>query len=164
MSEDIPINIAWNFSLETYFKQIGEKAQGNAILHAKAEKKFSKLKMPLDLGIIVIGTINGFVSVGSEQIFQSWPYASLIVGLISLFCSILSTISSYHSYGKVCENHHQVSIQYAKLYRFLALELNLAREHRMSPHDLLKMTKETYDRLAEVSLPIPDDILEAFKK
>lgn len=164
MSEDIATNISWNSSLERYFKETGEKAHGYSILHARAEQKFMTLKTPLDLGIIIIGTINGFLSVGSEQIFNGWPYSSIIIGLVSLFVSMLSTISSYYSYGKRCEGHRQVGIQYAKLFRFLLIELGLPRNERMSPHDLLKLTKEAYDRLAEISPSIPNDIIETFKK
>ena len=163
MSEEIANNITWNPSLERYFKETGEKCHGYSILHTRAEAKFTRLKIPLDLGIIIIGTINGFLSVGSEQIFNHWPYASIVIGIISLICSTLSTISSYYSYGKRCEGHRQVGIQYAKLFRFLLIELGLPRDERMSPHDLLKITKESYDRLAEISPLIPTDILDTFK-
>lgn len=33
----------------------------------------------------------------------------------------------------------------------------------MQPHDLLKMTKETYDRLQEISPPLPESTTEKYK-
>jgi len=41
--------------------------------------------------------------------------------------------------------------------------MSLPREERMSPHDLLKHTKDAYDRLQEISPLIPPEIVKEFK-
>jgi len=55
-------------------------------------------------------------------------------------------------------------IHYSKLYRFINVELRLPREQRMQPGDFLKYTKDQYDRLAELSPPIPSSITKEFSQ
>jgi len=163
MSEDLAPEISWTEQLESYFAQTGERANGLAWMHQQAEAKFDKLKTPLDLSMIIISTINGFLSVGSTQIFQGWPFASTILGIISLFVSVLNTISSYFSYGKRCEGHRIAALSHARLYRYLSIEMSLPRNERATPHDLLKSTKDSYERLKEISPMIPPDIIQMFQ-
>ena len=42
--------------------------------------------------------------------------------------------------------------------------MGLPRAERMTPSDLLKHTKEAYDRLQEISPLIPPDIIKTYKK
>lgn len=76
--------ITWHESLETYLRSTGEKAHGLSWLHKKAEDLYTHRRTLIDLPVVVVGAINGFVSVGSAQIFQGWAYGSIVVGLISL--------------------------------------------------------------------------------
>jgi hypothetical protein len=56
------------------------------------------------------------------------------------------------------------AIHYAKLYRFINVEMRLPREQRMQPGDFLKYVKDQYDRLAELSPLIPTSITHDFSK
>jgi hypothetical protein len=55
------------------------------------------------------------------------------------------------------------AIHYAKLYRFINVELRLPREQRMQPGDFLKYVKDQYDRLAEISPLVPTAIIHKFQ-
>lgn len=149
--------------LETYFAQTGEKAHCYSWLHKQAESMFSYRTIFLDLPTIVIGAINGFISVGSKQIFPNDEFSSVYIGVIALFVSLLNTINSYFSWARRAEGHRISSLQYSKLYRFLAIEMSLPRNQRMSAAELLKLTKESYDRLNEISPLIPPKIIKEFK-
>jgi hypothetical protein len=162
MTEEISKDVTWNEDLEAYFVKTGERSFGLSWLHKKAEEQFTLRKTPLELGTIIIGAVNGFISVGSNQIFSGWSYSSIIIGLVSLFVSVLNTIQSYYSYGKRCEAHRIASIQYSKLYRYLSIEMSLPRDQRVSPHDLLKFTRDSYDRLNEIQPLVPNNIIQAF--
>ena len=56
------------------------------------------------------------------------------------------------------------SIHYAKLYRFINVEMRLPRDQRMQPGDFLKYVKDQYDRLAELSPLLPSSITSAFSR
>ena len=164
MSEDaLSKQIHWNTRLEEYFAHTGEKAHCLSYLHKRSEENFSRLCVFIDLPVIILSTINGAVSVGSSTLFGDSNYASVGVGAVALITALLSTCSSYFSWSRRAEAHKISSIQYAKLYRFLTIEMALPRDERMTPSDLLKYCKEQYDRLSEISPLIPPGVIVDFK-
>jgi hypothetical protein len=155
--------ITWHTRLEEYFAQTGERAHCLSWLHAKAEEMYSSRTGWIDLPVIILGTLNGAISVGSDSLFGNSQYASVGVGVVALMTAILTTVGTYFAWAKRAEGHRISSINYGKLYRFLSVEMSLPRHERMTPDDLLKYTKEQYDRLAEVSPLVPPTIIEMFK-
>lgn len=154
--------VHWNNRLEKYFADTGEKAHCYSWLHKKAEEMFSKKSVWIDLPVIILGVLNGATSIGSKSLFGDSEYASVCIGIVALLTSILTTIGTYFSWARRAESHKMISIQYAKLFRFLSIEMSLPRNERMSPQDLLKYVKEQYDRLAEISPLVPPNIIIEF--
>jgi hypothetical protein len=164
MSEEIG-DISWNPRLEEYFSSTGEKAHCLSWCHKKAEALYSNRRNFIELPVIVLSSAVGFLSVGSTSMFEGQEkVASIALGIGSLFVSVLQTINTYFGWAKRAEGHRIASIQYAKLYRFLNIEMSLPRSERMEPSDLLKSVKDQYDRLTEVSPLLPNVVLEEFKK
>jgi hypothetical protein len=160
---DIIGEINWNEKLEEYFAATGEKANCFTWLHKKAEELYSASSIWIDLPVIILGVLNGATSIGSKSLFGDSDYASIGIGAVALLTSILNTIGSYFSWSRRAEAHKISSIQYAKLYRFISIQMSLPRNERLSPADLLKYVKEQYDRLSEISPLIPPKIIEEFK-
>ena len=156
--------IHWNHRLEEYFAHTGEKAHCLSWIHRKAEEKYSGHRVWIDLPVIVLGTLNGAVSVGSDSLFAGSQYASIGVGVVALLTAILTTIGSYFAWARRAEGHRIAGLNYAKLYRFLSVEMSLPRDERMTPTDLLKYVKTEYDRLSEISPLIPPSIVTLFKQ
>lgn len=158
-------DITWNERLEAYFASTGEKANCLSIVHKKCEEKYSYLRSFIDLPVIVISSLTGFFSVGSSTMFEGHEQsASIALGIASLLVSVLNTTGSYFAWSKRAEGHRISAIQYARLYRFLQIEMSLPREERQTPSDLLKYTKEAYDRLQEISPLVPPSILQEYAK
>jgi len=164
MSEDaLSKNVSWSDDLELYFKQTGERANALAVIHKRGEAMYSYRRTYIDLPVIVISSLVGFLSVGSTSMFAGREMeSSVALGILSLFVSVLNTTGSYFGWAKRAEGHRISAIQYGKLFRFLSIELSLPREERMSPHDLLKLTKENYDRLQEISPLVPPELIREF--
>ena len=157
--------VSWNTHLEKYFADTGEKANCLAWVHKRAEEIYSHRRTFIEIPVIVISSITGFLSASAPSIFAGQEQLSSIsLGVASLFVGVLNTIGVYFGWGKRTEAHRLSAIQYARLYRFLAIELNLPRDERMTPSDLLKFTKDSYDRLQEVSPLIPPELIVEFKK
>lgn len=57
---------------------------------------------------------------------------------MSLFVGTLNTIGSYFGWAKRAEAHKISSITYARLHRYISVQLALPRNERLSPQDLLK--------------------------
>ena len=157
--------IDWTNELEMYFAKTAERSHGLAWLHKQAETLFARKRNFVDLPVIVISTAVGFLQVGSQSMFGSdTSLASTLLGVGSLIVSVLNTTGTYFGFSKRAEGHRISSIQYNRLYRFLSVEMSLPRENRMSPRDLLKYTRDAYDRLDEISPLVPPEIVKEFQR
>ena len=165
MSETNVGQVSWTIALEQYFKSTGEKAHALGQMHLDAEQVVSSKRTCIDLPVIVLSGVTGFVSAlsSSPMLSANQALISVVLGITSLFVSTLNTTGSYFQFAKRAEGHRIAGIQFGKMYRFLAIEMSLPRDERMQPHDLLKMTKETYDRLQEISPPLPDSITAKYR-
>jgi hypothetical protein len=157
-------DISWNDRVEEYFASTGEKAHCLSWCHKQAEGVYSLRRTWIDLPVIVISGLTGFMSAGSTMMFDDAKVSSIALGVCSLFVSILNTAGAYFGWAKRAEGHRISAIQYAKLYRFLSIEMSLPRDERMAPQDLLKTTRETYDRLAEISPMLPPEVVADFRR
>lgn len=163
-SDIMSSTIHWTEKLETYFVSTGEKANCLAWIHKKAEALYSSRRTFIDLPVIVGSGVIAFLNAGSQSMFDDARLASISLGVGSLVVGILNTMGTYFGWAKRAEGHRISAIDYAKLYRFIAIELSLPREERMNPKDLLKKVKDDYDRLAEISPLVPVSIIHKFKR
>ena len=162
---DIGDRISWTVVLEEYFAQTGEKANGLAIMHKKAESIFTRRKTYIDLPVIVGSGAIAFLNAGSSSLFAgNQQLAATSLGVGSLVVGILNTTGTYFGWAKRSEGHRMSAIHYAKLYRFINVEMRLPRPERMQPGDFLKYVKDQYDRLAELSPPIPGSVAREFSQ
>lgn len=162
MDEDHEIN--WNSQLETIISNEGERALCWTWLHRRSEKKFSLLSIYITLPTIILSTITGSASIGSASIFPDQMIGNMTLGVISLSVALFNTISSYFSWTKRSEAHRIAGINYGRLHRFVMIELSLPRKERMNAKDMLKVVRESLDRLQETSPQVPDDIIRLFKR
>jgi hypothetical protein len=149
--------------LEEYFASTGEKSHCLSWCHKRAEQIFSTRKTWIDLPVIIISGVTGFLSAGSPSLFTDAKLASISLGVASLFVSVLNTAGSYYGWAKRAEGHRISAIHYARLYRAVTVELALPREERMQPHDFLKYVKDQYDRLQEISPLLPTEVISEFQ-
>lgn len=163
MAEDFQ-RVSWNTELEDYFKDTGEKAHGRAWCHKKAEELYSNRRTFIDLPVIVGSGAIAFLNGASATLFEDPKISSVALGVGSFLVGLLNTLGSYYGWAKRAEGHRIASLQYSRLYRFLRIEMNLPREERMTPSDLLKYVKDSDDRLAETSPLIPQEIIREFQK
>jgi hypothetical protein len=159
---EIASNVHWTNILEDYFASTGEKANGLAIMHKRSESVFTRRKTYIDLPVIIGSGVIAFLNAGSSSLFNDHQLAATALGVGSLVVGILNTTGTYFSWAKRAEGHRLSAIHYAKLYRFINVEMRLPRDERMAPGDFLKYVKDQYDRLAEISPPIPSSIANAF--
>jgi len=155
--------VSWNSQLERIISDEGERSLCYSWLHSKSEKWYSKLNTYLTLPVILMSTIAGAGSIGTQSLFNGAGSANVAIGCLSLSVATLNTISSYFSWAKRSESHRIAGTTYAKIYRFILIELALPRSERISAKDMLKIVREQCDRLQETSPHIPDNVINEFK-
>jgi len=154
--------LTYSNELEGIIAAEGEKASALFWLHNQAEAKFARLNTIIQLPVIVLSTVSGTASIGSQTLFGGGPGASIGIGVLSLTVATLGTVSSYFGWARRAEGHKMAAIQYSKLQRLIMIELALPREQRVSAKHLVKDIRQQIDRLNETSPAIPTDILAAF--
>lgn len=158
-------DVGWTTLLEEYFVEQGEQAHGLSLLHKQAEQMYSHLKTLIEIPVIVVSSITGFLSVGSTSMFEGEQMTSSIaLGILSLLVSVFQTVGTYFGWARRAEGHKISSIQYSRLHRFLRIELSLPRDQRQTPGDLLKYVRDAIDRLQEISPMVPVRVVEEYKK
>ena len=154
--------IHWNAALEQVISDLGEKAQCLSWLHSDAQSVCSTRNNYINLPVITLSTLSGTASIGSD-LFKGFSYASVVIGMVSIFVAILQTLNTYFSYSKLSKGHRLSSLHYQKLYSFIVIELALPRAERMQPGLLLKVVREQSERLFETSPMLPKRSILAFK-
>lgn len=157
-------DVSWNIRLEEYFSSAGEKAHCLAVMHKQSEALYSRRRNFIELPVIVGSALIGFLNAGSTTMFDDPKTSSIALGIGSLSVGVLQTINTYFNWSKKAEGHRISAIQYSKLYRFLSIEMSLPRNERVSPTELLKQTRDTYDRLQEISPLLPPEVIKEFKQ
>ena len=155
--------ITWNTSLETLIAEEGEKCNGNAWLHTECEKHFSQHANLIAIPVIILSTLAGSANMASSTMFNNPQMSSVGIGALSILTGIISTIGSYFGWAKRAETHRICAIQYAKLARYLTIEMSLPAKERLKASDLLKITREQIERLLEISPAVPESIIIKYK-
>lgn len=155
--------ISWNSQLERILSDEGERALCFTWLHSKSEKYYSRLSTYINLPVIILSTIAGAGSIGSQTLFNGSQSANIVIGTISLGVATLNTVESYFGWAKRSESHRIAGTSYGKIYRFIQIELALPRSERIAAKDMLKIVREQCDRLQETSPQIPDIVIAEFK-
>lgn len=164
MAEDDSKDITYNSALEKLIAEEAERCSGLSWLHNKSEAYYSVRNSWIALPTIVLSTLVGFLSGTSTSIFSNPMTASVGIGAVSLFTGVISTIGTFYGFAKRTEAHRIASIQYSKLGRFLSIELTLPKSERISAKDVLKITKDSIERLLETSPAVPEVIIKKYKE
>ena len=160
--EDTHEEISWNEAVEDMIGQEGERCGGLAWLYTEAERYFSKMNTYVALPVIILSTLTGFISGSSQVIFNNPSTASIGIGGVSLFTGVLSTIGSYFSWAKKTEACRISALQYRKLQKHITTEMTLPKSERIHANTMLKMIRESVERLLETSPTIPPHIIKQY--
>lgn len=164
MASDDSKDITYNSALEKLIAEEAERCSGLSWLHNKAEAYYSIRNTWIALPTIILSTVVGFLSGTSTSIFSNPMTASVGIGSVSLFTGVISTIGTFYGFAKRTEAHRIASIQYSKLGRFLSIELTLPKSERIAAKDVLKITKDSIERLLETSPAVPESIIKEYKE
>jgi hypothetical protein len=153
----------YNSHLEELIASEAEKALVLRWLHDQSEKRYSYLNTFIALPVICISTLAGTASIGQQSLFGNSDAAPIVIGMMSLIVSILNVIANFFSWAKRSEGHRISGINYAKLHRWISIELALPRDQRLPAKHFMKEIRQQVDRLNETSPPIPQIIVDKFQ-
>lgn len=156
--------IEWTPEHEKILIEWADKAMCYRWLHSKANAMFSSLNAWYTIPVIIISTLTGTANFAQERVpidYQS--YFVMIVGAFNITAGIITTIQQFLKITQLNEAHRVSSIAWDKFYRNIKIELAKHPNERIDVKQMIKMSKEEFDRLMETSPNIPEKILEQFK-
>jgi hypothetical protein len=166
MDDDKGRIASWNSQLEKIIAAEGERCLCFSWLHDRSEKRYSSLTTYITLPSIILATLSGSASIGTNGRCDMPSVVNLnnYIGVSTLVVAMLTTVSSYFAWAKRSESHRIAAVSYKKMYRFILVELALSRSERMAAKDMLKVVRDESQRMEEISPQIPDAIISQFKK
>jgi hypothetical protein len=157
MSESIVPDIDWNAGLEQVIKKEGEQAESMFVLHNNSSKISSRNNDWIMIPSIVLQTLTGFLSATGGMINP------MILGGVSVFTGILSTLLSYYKFSAKAEGHRVVALLYLKIYKLVEVELALPIDQRMGANKLLDDVRKKIAHIQEIAPDIPDSVIDSYK-
>lgn len=156
-------NAEWNEQHEKILVEWADKAICYRWLHSKSRIKYNTKNTWFTIPVIIMSTLTGTANFAIDRIPEEYKgWYTVGVGSINIFAGILTTIQQFLKISELNEAHRTSSISWDKFYRNIKLELAKSRDERMPAFQMLKMSKEEFDRLMETSPPISESIIRRF--
>jgi hypothetical protein len=125
---------------------------------------YSRLNAWYTIPVIVISTVTGTANFAQERVPIGYQnYFAMIVGTFNILAGIITTVQQFLKITQLNEAHRVSSIAWDKFYRNIKIELAKHPLERLDVKQMIKMSKEEFDRLMETSPIIPDYIVNDFK-
>lgn len=150
-------NIEWNPGLEEVLRKEGEEGANFFWLHNRASVQATWNNDIINIPSIILQTVTGFLSATGGLV------PPLVLGSISVFTGVLSTLLSYYKFSARAEAHRMCAQLYLKIYKKIEIELSLPQEQRMPAEKLLEEIREKMARVGEVAPDIPESVLKEYK-
>jgi hypothetical protein len=156
--------IEWTPEHEGILIEWADKAMCYRWLHSKSNALYARLNAWYTIPVIIISTITGTANFAQERVPVAYQNAfSMLVGTFSIAAGIITTIQQFLKITQLNEAHRVSGIAWDKFYRNIKIELAKHPIERIDVRQMIKMSKEEFDRLMETSPTIPEKIVGEFK-
>jgi len=157
-------DIHWKIEHEKMLIEWADKAMCYRWLHSKSNQRYGVLNKWFTIPVIIMSTLTGTANFAQDKFPENTRvYAQMGIGAINIFAGILTTIAQFLKISELNEAHRVSSISWDKFYRNIKVELSKSREERIHVNQMLKICKEEFDRLMEISPDINENIIKQFK-
>ena len=156
--------VQWTAEHEKILIEWADKALCYKWLHEKSHVSYSRKNTWFTIPVIIMSTLTGTANFAQNRVPDEYVNAFTIgVGAVNILAGILTTIQQFLKISEYNESHRISSISWGKFYRNIKVELAKSPSERVSAMQLLKVSKDEYDRLIETSHAIDPKIIKNFK-
>lgn len=157
---------SWSTAQEDLLFTWVEKSAGYRWLHTRAYEHYTLWNNMYTYPIVVLSTVAGF---GGFVFNKQHPSAEdnmllYVMFSLNLVVAVLSSLQKLNRFAEQAEKHLSQSIQYAKFYREINMELSLERKDRENGIVYIKNCKYAYDNLLNSGGGIPTKIIRRFNR
>lgn len=151
------IPISYTDDFEKLLKTEAEESECMSLLHMKCHEKFNRFSVYINVPVIIVSSIIGFLS--PMSLFNQ---QDVFLGSLSIFIGILKTVDSYFDITRRSETHRMTCLNYLRISRWIRLQLSLQRACRISPKDLYDLISHDLQNIREAEPLVPPDVVRNF--
>jgi hypothetical protein len=158
------IQYSWVGSQEDLLFTWSEKGAVYRWLHIRAHEYYTYMNNLYTYPIIVLSSVIGFsgMVLNKPHLSETDLIILYILSSCNLIVAMLSSVQKFNKHAEKAEHHLSQSIQYAKFYRDINMELSLDRKDRENGVVFCKNSQSKYDNLLGTSLSVPRHIIREF--
>ena len=146
-------------------KQWADKAQCYQWMHNRSRQIYQSKNAWYTIPVIIISTITGTANFAQERFSDEIKqYVVISIGTLSIIAGIITTIYQFLKISEINEGHRVALLSWGKFHRHIETELRRHPLDRTGASEMIKFSKEEYNRLVEISPFIPKKVLKEFNK
>jgi hypothetical protein len=153
----------WKEEEEGLLRQWADKAQCYQWMHMRSHEIYRWKNGLYTIPVIIISTITGTANFALDRFGEDLQkYMTMGIGSLSILAGIISTVSQFLKIAELNESHRVAGLSWGKFYRNIKTELSRHPLDRFGPLEFIKMSKEEYNRLVDISPFIPKKVITNF--
>ncbi len=153
----------WKPEEESIIKEWSDKALCYQWLHTRCREIYQKKNAWFTIPVIIISTLTGTANFAQDRFPEDVKeYVVMGIGSLSIIAGIITTIYQFLQISELNEGYRAASISWNKLHNNLKTLITRHPLDRIEPTQALKLYKDEYDHLCEISPPIVKRVLKQF--
>lgn len=148
---------------EEILKSWADVAKCYRFLHEQSFNFFWWLNVMFQIPIIVLTSLASVGSFGIDR-FGDATIATMVIGSLNLFATMLATIAQFLNVASTLEGHRVAMFGWGKLAHSITVLLAKQPTKRVPVKEFMNACKDEYDRLIEVSPVIPKRAIVLFEQ
>tara|TARA_B110000914_G_C15492412_1_gene461373 strand:+ start:894 stop:1664 length:771 start_codon:yes stop_codon:yes gene_type:complete len=153
----------WKAEEEKIIKQWADKALCYHWMHSRCREIYQKKNTWFTIPVIIISTVTGTTNFAQDRFSDDIKeYVVMGIGSLSIIAGIITTISQFLQISELNEGYRAAAISWNKLHTDLKTLVSRHPLDRMPPNQAIKLYKDEYEHLFEVSPPITKKVQQMF--
>lgn len=163
--EEVAIQVPWTEDHENILVEWADKAMCYRWLHGRSHQHYKRANAWYTIPVIIMSTLTGTANFAQDKFSgPTKEYVVVAIGAVNIIAGIITTIQQFLKISELNEAHRVSSLSWDKFYRNIKVELAKAPPERTPVIQMLKGSKEEFDRLMETSPSISTKVTEEFKQ
>lgn len=160
----------WSECQESLLADLANRCQSRSVMHHNEWRRYYRWNSLVSIPSIVLTMLCGAASTSQSSVISligpgSTEYVPLVIGLLSMFVSILNSISSFLKIPTLTEQHLQAHQSFGKIQRGIASEIQVAAADRtVSGKECVKKYEELFVAMLDIAPPVSKKTELGFSK
>ena len=153
----------WKTEEEDIIRQWCDKALCYQWMHSRCREIYQKKNAWYTIPVIIISTVTGTANFAQDRFSDDVKdYVVMSIGTLSIIAGIITTIYQFLQISELNEGYRAASISWNKYHNNLKTLITRHPLDRLEPTHAIKIYKDEYEHLCEVSPPIVKTVLKQF--